>query len=222
MMYEELRNFRAETGKPVVAAMLDVAASGGYYLACACDQIWAQPSTITGSIGVIMMTPNVTDTLSMIGARMITFTSGPMKDAGSPFRPMKPEEKAHFQHLIDTMYADFLAIVDQGRPKLSEQQIRPLADGRVYLGRDAFKAGLVDQIGSLDDAITAAQQLAGLSDEKIIVVQYARPIAYRPNIYAQPATPMTAPTSGNLSSIPWPFWLEHSTPSFLYLWAPGW
>lgn len=222
MMHHELQTFRTETGKPVIAAMLDVAASGGYHLACASDEIWAQPSTITGSIGVIMMTPNISETLSMIGARVYAFTSGPMKDSGSPFRALKPADEALFQDLVDTMYADFLRVVAQGRPNLTPDEIHRLADGRVYLGREAAELGLVDHVGPLDDAIEAARTRAGLAETDIILVQYARPIAYRPNIYAQPAMPTPEAATPSVAPIAWPPWLEHSTPQFLYLWAPGW
>lgn len=219
MMYHELASFRTDTKKPVIAAMLDVAASGGYYLACACDEIWAQQSTITGSIGVIMLTPNISDTLQMIGAQVYAFRSGPMKDAGSPFKPMAPADEAYFQDLVDTMYADFLEVVAKSRKRLSTADIQALADGRVYLGREARDLGLVDRVGSLDDAIAAARDKAGLNGREIVLVQYARPIAYRPNIYAQPAHP--APNA-SLQAFMLPPWLQHSTPQFLYLWAPGW
>lgn len=222
MMHHEIDNFRAQTGKPVIAAMLDVTASGGYHLACACDEIWAQPSSITGSIGVIMMTPNISETLKMIGVRVYAFTSGPMKDSGSPFRPMEPADEAFFQDLVNQMYADFLRVVENGRPNLTPEQIRKLADGRVYLGKEAVKLGLVDHVGSLDDAVEAARQRAGLAEKDIVLVQYARPIAYRPNIYAQPSIPAPQAGSPSLPAVSLPPWLAHSTPQFLYLWSPGW
>ena len=111
LMYGEVLRFRAQTGKPVIAAMLDVAASGGYYLACAADTIYAQPTTVTGSIGVIMMAPEFAGTMQKIGVRVNVIKSGEMKDMGSPFREMNEQDRAVLQGLIDGMYARFLDVV---------------------------------------------------------------------------------------------------------------
>lgn len=218
IMYAELVAFRERTGKPVVACLMDLGTSGGYYLACAADRIVAHPTTITGSIGVVMLSPNVAGTLDRIGAAVHIFRSGPLKDAGSPFRAMTDADRAVFQKLIDSMYARFLDVVARGRPNLTREQIATLADGRVFLGPEALAAGLVDQIGSLDGALFEAKRAAGLEKTPVLVVQYSRPLAHRPNVYAQgdPGPPaMTWP-------IALPSWLTHSTPQALYLWAPGW
>ncbi len=217
LMYRELCKFREKTEKPVVASMLDLAASGGYYLACACDAIYAMPATVTGSIGVVMMLPNVSDGLARIGIHMETIKSGGMKDAGSPFRAMGAPERAHFQGIIDEMYADFVDVVASGRSGLSEERVRALADGRVFLGREAKEVGLVDEIGDVQDAIVAAKQRAGLGDAAVRVVQYARPHGYRPNVYAHPAAPQPVVNLINIDT-PW----SAGTPQFMYMWSPGW
>jgi len=218
LMYTELRNFREKSGKPIVAALLDVAASGGYYLACAADRIYAQPTSVTGSIGVIMLTPDISGTMTKIGMKMNVIKSGPLKDMGSLFREMSAADQAAFQSLIDGMYARFLDVVGRARSRLSPDQVRTLADGRVYLAAEAKERGLIDEIGTLRDALTAAKQAAGLADTKVKVVQYGRPLAYRPNVYAQadgPAAPV------NVVNVQLPDWLRSPAPQLMYLWAPG-
>jgi protease-4 len=219
IMYTELRSFRQRTGKPVIAAMLDIAASGGYYVACAADRIYASPTTVTGSIGVIMLAPEFSGTMSKIGARVNVIKSGDMKDAGSPFREMTEKDRAVFQGLIDKMYDRFLTVAATSRKSIPPERLRELADGRVYFGPEAKELGLVDEIGSLHDALAASKHAANLDQQSVKVVQYSRPYAYRANIYAYGDTP---PAQVNLVNIGLPEWLTNPTPQFLYLWAPGW
>jgi protease-4 len=219
LMYEELRSFRQSTGKPVVACLLDVGASGGYYVACAADQIYALPTTVTGSIGVIMMSPEFSGTMDKIGMKMNVLKSGDLKDAGSMFRAMNERDRAVFTKMITSMYERFLEVVHAGRPNLPAERLRELADGRVYLGPEAKEYGLVDEVGTLDDALLAAKAAAGIADQKVLVVEYARPLAYRPNVYAQGEPP---PAQVGLLHVELPDWLATGAPQFLYLWAPGW
>jgi protease-4 len=219
IMHSELVAFRRRTGKPVVASMLDIAASGGYYIACAADRIYAQPTTVTGSIGVIMLTPEFTGTMQKLGIEVNVIKSGELKDAGSPFRDMEPQDRAVFEKIIMTMYERFLDVVLAGRPQLTPERLRELADGRVYLAPDAQEQGLVDEIGSLDDAIACAKLRAGLGKSPVLVVQYAVSHAHRPNIYAE--TPGTGNTQVNLIHISAPELFSGSTPQFLYMWSPG-
>jgi protease-4 len=219
LMYLELCRFRAQTGRPAVASMLDVAASGGYYIACATDRIYAHPTTITGSIGVIMMTPDVSGTMQRIGMQMNVVKSGPRKDAGSMFRPMNEEDRAVFENLVERMYGRFLSIVGDARDQLPPDELRALADGRVFLGTEACELGLVDEVGTVYDAIAGAKRLAGLDGRKVVVVQYARPLAHRPNVYAKPPA---GPAQVNLINVELPTWLRDPTPRMWYLWAPGW
>lgn len=219
IMYAELQRFRNATGRPVIASMLDVAASGGYYLACGADRIYASPTTVTGSIGVIMLLPQFSGTMAKLGVEMNVIKSGPMKDMGSMFRNMRPEERAVFQGLIDGMYDRFLAVVAQSRREIEPDTLRSLADGRVYLGPQAAEHGLVDEVGTLRDAIAAAKSAAGLDNTPVKVVRYSRPPAYRPNVYAE------APghwRQVNLVNITLPDWMNSPSPHLMYLWAPGW
>lgn len=217
LLYQEIKSFRQKTRIPVVAGLLDVAASGGYYLACACDRIVAMPTTVTGSIGVIMITPDVSAGLSKLGIRMNVIKSGALKDSGSPFRELGEEDRRVFQGLIQGMYERFLGVVQSGRTALSADRVRELADGRVFLGEEALKNGLVDELGDLNAAIDAARRLAGLGDQPIRIVQYARPYGYKPNIYSAGEAP--APQL-NLINIQAPLGLN-AAPQFMYLWSPG-
>lgn len=218
LMYTELRRFRERSGKPVVACMLDVAASGGYYIACAADRIYAHPTTVTGSIGVIMHLPEFTGTMAKLGVAVNVIKSGAMKDAGSMYREMKPKERQYFEHLVDQMYGRFVDVVAKSRTELDRAALKPLADGRVYLGSEAVELGLVDGVGTVHDAISAAQARAGLTETPIQVVLYKRALAHRPNVYAAHEP---APAQVNLINVTLPDWLAAS-PQFLYLWAPGW
>ncbi len=218
IMHEEILRFR-KSGKPVVTMMMDVAASGGYYIACASDEIIAYPSTVTGSIGVIAQMIDLSGTMNKIGLSMNTIKSGPNKDAGSPFRPMSEPEHAIFQKLVDEYYNRFVDVVAKGRPKLTREQIVQLADGRVYTGAQAVEAGLVDRLGGLHDAVDAAKKRAHL--DRCRVVSYHRPEAWDPNIYAESNSPAAkAPTISLLGDI-WPSWLRPGNTYFMYLWVPN-
>lgn len=219
LMYEQLQDFRRRTGKPVVAVLLDVAASGGYYLACAADRIHALPTTVTGSIGVIMIAPEFSGTMRKIGVNVNVIKSGEMKDLGSLFREMSERDRTVFQGLIDGMYARFVEVVGRGRPEVPRDRLNELADGRVFLAPEAREHGLIDEIGTLPEAIQAAKAAAGLADAKVRVVRYIRPLDYRPNIYARGHTP---PGQVNLLHVELPAWLTGPAPQLLYLWAPGW
>jgi protease-4 len=167
-MYEAVRKFRAETRKKVVVSMSSVAASGGYYVACAADKIYANPGSITGSIGVIAEWFNYGDLLRWAKMEDIVIKSGTLKDAGSPTRPLTESERAYFQGLIDNMYNQFVSAVAAGR-KMKDDSVRKLADGRVYTGQEAKQNGLVDELGTLQDAIAAAAKMAGVSGEPRVI-----------------------------------------------------
>jgi len=202
--------------KPVVAAMLDISASGGYYIACAADQIVAEPTTITGSIGVIMLTFNAKGLLDKVGVSTDAIKSGPNKDAGSPFRPLKPEERQIFQGMIDEFYGRFVDVVASSRTKLTKEKVRELADGRVYSGCQAQKLGLVDDLGGLDSAIDRAKELAGMKKAKVIM--YHRPTGYRGNIYSSTKPLPAANSQGNVLNIQVPDLMPQG--AFMYLWQP--
>ncbi|MCL6448328.1 MAG: signal peptide peptidase SppA [Armatimonadetes bacterium] len=157
-----------QTGKKVVASMGDVAASGAYWIASRTDKIIANPGTLTGSIGVIMETQDLRGLYEKIGVGTETFKSGPHKDMGSPARAVTPEERAIFQSMVDDIYEQFLAAVAEGR-KMDVAALRSLADGRVFTGRQAFRAGLVDELGNYRAAVGIAGDLAGLGSDPRVV-----------------------------------------------------
>jgi protease-4 len=167
-MYEAVKKFRKESGKKVVVSMSSVAASGGYYVACAADRIFANPGSITGSIGVIAEWFNYGELLQWAKTESIVIKSGEMKDAGSPTRPLTEAERAYFQSLIDNMYNQFVSAVADGR-KMDAGLVRKLADGRVYTGQEAKNIGLVDELGTLQDAVAAAAKLGGITGKPEIV-----------------------------------------------------
>jgi len=215
IIHHELKAFKASRKIPVVASIMDVGASGGYYIAAAADAVYAHPSTVTGSIGVIMLTVNARGLLEKVGLEATAVTSGPRKDMGSPFRAMTPEERAIFQELIDSMYQRFLTVVQEGRPKLTMEQIKKLADGRVYTGEQAKAAGLVDEIGYLEDAVEAVKKQAGLTEAR--VVMYRRPGEYSNNVYSKAfaANGLAALAQMDVLSF-----ARGGTPQFMYLWMP--
>ncbi len=216
IMYGEVLHFKECTGgkRPVVAVMMDVAASGAYYLACGCDEIVAQPTTVTGSIGVIMQMVNVAGTMRKIGVDANAIKSGRMKDAGSPLRELKPEEREIFQQLVNQFFDRFVEVVAKGR-SLEEARVREFADGRVYSAQQALDLKLIDRIGTLRDALCGVKEKIGA--KRVKVVTYHRPLGWKPNIYAeQPA----APAQLNLLNIQLPN-LLYSDAQFMYLWSPG-
>lgn len=217
IMHAEIMRFR-KTGKPVVAIMMDVAASGGYYIACACDEIIAYPTTVTGSIGVIMQMINFSGSLAKLGISTDAITSGPNKDAGSPLRTMTADERALFQAVIDEMFGRFVDAVDEGRPNLTRERILELADGRIYTAKQAREAGLIDRIGSLRDAFKRAKELANVKRARIIT--YHRPLAWHPNIYAQVPSPAPRASTASLINLELPKWLRPGEAQFMYLWVP--
>jgi protease-4 len=162
--------------KPLVASFGDTAASGGYYIAATAQRIFAEPTTLTGSIGVILEMPQVGELLDKVGVKMETVTSGPWKDAGSMFhRALTPEERSRWQAVIEPAYERFLRVVAQGR-KLPLDRVRPAADGRILTAQEALDLKLVDQIGYLDDAVREAWRLARVESTRVI--RYAMPFSF--------------------------------------------
>lgn len=159
----EVKRLR-EQGKVVVSSMGDVAASGGYWIAATTDHIMASPATITGSIGVIMQVTNMEGLYEKLGLRVETIKSGEHKDIGSSTREMTEEERRLLQDLIDDMYDQFVTVVMEGR-NMTREQVLELADGRIFSGRGALEAGLIDSLGNFHDAVAKAAELAGLGDD---------------------------------------------------------
>ncbi len=176
-IYEEVRRVR-DSGKPVVCSMGSVAASGGYYIAVGFDKIVANPGTTTGSIGVIAEIPRVDRLLKRLGVEIAVVKSGRYKDIGSPYREMTPDERRLLQEWIDDAYDQFLHTVSRERD-IPVDSLRPVADGRVFTGRQAMKLGLVDTLGTLRDAARLAGKLAGLREEPKLV----RPVTRRISVW---------------------------------------
>jgi protease-4 len=163
-IYEEIRNVRSSSGKPIIASLDSVAASGGYYIACACDSIVANPGSITGSIGVILQWMETKDLLAWAKLKPQTITSGAMKAAGSPYEDLTDVQRAYFQAIVTQLHSQFVRAVAAGRKgKLSEEDVSRIADGRVFTGEQALRLKLVDRLGNLDDAIRAAGKAGGIS-----------------------------------------------------------
>jgi len=157
---EEVKKTRE--AKKVVASLGSVAASGGYYVASACDLIMASPGTATGSIGVIMQLTNLEQLTKKIGVDVFSLKAGALKDMGSPFKPLTPEEKAVFQGLLNNIHEQFIADVAQNR-NLPLDKVRTLADGRIFTGKEAKELGLVDALGNYNDAVEKAGRLGGIT-----------------------------------------------------------
>jgi protease-4 len=225
VMYREIKRFKAATGKPVVISMADVAASGGYYLAYAGDEIVAMPTTITGSIGVIMQTFNFAEGMRKIGIRADAITSGPNKAAGSPFEPMSPEHRELLQNVVTEFYAGFRQVVVDNRPAISESDIDRITDGRVVTGRRAVELGMVDRLGDLHDAFAAAKERAGLKAARL--VKYHRPIEHIGSVYASGGSPVAGEAGGlgaaqiNLVQLNLGAGAAATPTNFYYLWDPA-
>jgi protease IV len=195
ILYHELKKFRQETGVKLVAHIMDVGASGAYYAALSADAITAQPTSVTGSIGVIMYRVDATVLMQKVGVQAVEIASADKKGLGSPFRPVSDEERRIFQGVIDSLYGRFTGLA-----------VKKMADGRIFTSAEAQAGGLIDGIGYLEDAIELAKKKAGLAEAK--VVTYLRPGEYRTNIYSM-----------NLINIDLGD-LADPGAKFLYLWWP--
>lgn len=159
-LYGAIRRLR-EAGKPVVASLGAVAASGGYYIAVAADQIYANPGTLTGSIGVVMQMANLNALMKKVGVEYVVVKAGEFKDVGNFARPMTAEERRILQALLDDVHGQFIAAVADGR-KLDRAVVRRFADGRVFSGTQAKALHMIDELGGLEEAVEGAATLAGL------------------------------------------------------------
>ncbi|MCK5244712.1 MAG: signal peptide peptidase SppA, partial [Desulfobacterales bacterium] len=173
IIYHEICEFKKRTGVKVIASFLDIAASGGYYVACAADRIIAHPTTITGSIGIIAFKFNIQGLLSKIGIEEESIKAGDKKDLMTPFRAATAEEREILQTIINNLHQRFIDVVEQGRPSLTREEIERIADGRIFSADQALDMKLIDQIGYLDDTIHEMKQELGLKEATVIA--YLRP-----------------------------------------------
>lgn len=213
ILYREISVFKERRKIPVIATIMDVGASGGYYVALAADAIVAHPTSITGSIGVMMLTLNAEGLLRKVGVTPLTIKSGEKKDMGAPFRGLTEEERAIFQSVIDDLHSRFVSLISKER-RLPEERVRALADGRIYTAQRALELGLVDRVGYLEEGVELAKRAAGTAEARIVM--YHRPREYRSNLYssAQPPERLDFPLV-QLSGL-----LLGPGPRFLYLWWP--
>jgi protease-4 len=213
-MYEMVKKFRDTTKKPVIADTQEVTASGAYYLACGCDKIVAHPTSVVGSIGVIFQTFEVSGIMSKLGITSNAIASGPFKEMGSPFKPLRDDERALMQQMVDEYYSRFLNVVTTNR-HIDPAHLKEATDGRVFSGAKAVEIGLADQTGLLDDALNLAKQMANAPTAQ--VVMYKRPYGYSGSIYS---TSTIQPPRSDVMKLDIPAADDLIPTGFYYLWQP--
>jgi len=172
-IFEELQKTKSQHRKPIVASMGSLAASGGYYIACASDRIFANPGSITGSIGVIVQLANISRLLEKVGVKSVTIKSGEHKDMGSMTKDLSPQDQKIFQDVLDDVHDQFIDVVAKSR-RMDKEKVREISDGRIFTGRQAVSLGLIDELGNLSDAVNCAAQMAGIKGKPRIVEERKR------------------------------------------------
>lgn len=210
-IHAALRKLQA-AGKTLVVSMGSTAASGGYYISAPADRIYANPDTLTGSLGVILSTLNYEEAFERLGLENYVYKSGELKDIGSGTRQPTDEERAVLQSIVDEAFEGFVRVIVEGRG-MDEARVRELADGRVYTGSQAQRLGLVDELGNLDEAIAGARELAGL--EIATVVRYTRSSSLRALLMSRLAAPQQPADPLGLRTI-----TDPRTPQLEYRWIP--
>lgn len=215
VIHHEILKFKKDTGIPVVASIGDRGASGGYYIAMAADTVFANPTAIVGSIGVILQHFDISELLTKVGVRTDPIKSAEKKDLNSPLRKMTEDERGVLQKVVDDLYERFVEVVVQGRPGLKREDVLPLADGRVVSGTEAAALKLVDRAAYLTDAISEAQERGEI--ESPTIVHYTRVAKSGANIYAESNvdSPRGRGLSVHLELGAW------DGPRLYYLWQPG-
>jgi len=214
ILYNEIVKFRERTKIPVVSLMMGLATSGGYYVASGSDHIIAHPSTITGSIGVISIFPNLGELFSKIGIEVNVIKSGKLKDSGSAFRDMTEEETQLFQNIVNELYQKFLdAVLHRKGSTLSLDELKDIADGRIYTAQQALKLKLIDEIGYFDAALAKVMSLARVRDAKVVTYTYYP--KKKTNLYAQSLEAPTVLEGEDLKNI-----FKSLKSGFYYLWLP--
>ncbi len=182
IIFHSLMEFKKSKNIKIVASMGDIAASGGLYVAMAADEIYAHPTTITGSIGVMMPNLNYSGLFKKLGIVSDPVTSGRFKDIGSPYKPSDPREREILQKLVMEQHKKFVEVIKKGRPKMTTAQIQGMADGRIFSAQEAHKNGLIDGVGYLDDAYRRLAEIAGFPVNRL--VRYANIWRTGNNIYS--------------------------------------
>jgi protease-4 len=215
IIYHEIAAYKEKTGVKMVVAMMDVAASGGYYISLPADWIMAHPTTVTGSIGVIFARPQVSGLMEKVGLGVNVSKSGVYKDMGSPFRTPTEEEGLLFQGLTDTLASRFHQLTLKHR-KLTPEQHAQIATARVFLAPEAKAIGLVDELGYLSDAVAKSKSLAGLPPSAKVIT-YRRGVTANDNIYNSPSgSDRARELNGGLTSLVSLGFIPD--PGFYYVW----
>ncbi|MFW6131221.1 MAG: signal peptide peptidase SppA [Candidatus Aminicenantaceae bacterium] len=214
ILYTEILNFKKKTNLPVVALMMGISASGGYYVSSACDSIIAHPSTITGSIGVISIFPDFHQLMDQVGIQVNVIKSGKMKDAGSSFKELSSKEQDIFQGIVNDFYQKFLDAVYRNRKNvLSKKELKELADGRIYTASQALRLKLIDEIGYFHTAQNEIKRLAGIKDAQVVTYTYH---PYKTtNIYSTDSNKTDVFKENTYSKL-----FPSLTTGFYYLWLP--
>jgi len=214
IIYHEIKVFKERKKIKVYAVVMDLAASGGYYVAQAADRIIVHPTSLTGSIGVIALKMNLSGLMDKVGVDFEVVKSGDHKDFLSPFRALTKDERLIFQKTIDSLHQRFVSTIEENRTQLSRDEIIKLADGRIYTSQQALDAKLIDQIAYMDEAEEFIKKDLGLNEMRVII--YHRAGQYKSNIYSSPPVPPSINFNFvNLNFIP-----ETPGPNFMYLWMP--
>lgn len=214
IIYHEIMSFKKKRKIKVYVSIVDLAASGGYYIAMSGDTLMAHPTSLTGSIGVIAVKVNVSGLMEKIGVGWEVVKSGDKKDFLSPLRALTTEEKKLFQNTIDSFHNRFVDTIVKNRPDLNLEAVKSLADGRIYNSDQALDAKLIDKIGYLDDTLELIGEELDIKDPKVIT--YHRPGEYKSNLYSSlPNSPTI-----NLLNIDLGLNIDRTSPHFMYLWMP--
>ena len=214
IIYHEVKAFKAKRNIKVYASVLDLAASGAYYISLSADKIFAHPTSLVGSIGVIAVKVNTKALMEKIGVDWEVIKSADKKDFLSPFRPLTKEEKKIFQETIDGFHDRFVRVIAANRIQLNVESVQKLADGRIYSSEQALNLGLIDHIAYMDEAEEMIKNDLGVQDIKLVA--YHRPGEYKSNIYSSlPVTPVI-----NLINLNLDFFPQTKGSAFMYLWMP--
>ncbi len=214
IIYHEIKKFKERKKIKVYAVVMDLAASGGYYVAQAADRIIVHPTSLTGSIGVIALKMNLGGLMEKVGVNVEVVKSGDHKDFLSPFRSLTEDERLIFQKTIDNLHQRFVTTIEDNRKQLNREEIKKLADGRIYTSQQALDAKLIDQIAYMDEAEEFIKKDLGL--EEIRLVLYHRSGQYKSNIYSSPPVPPAI----NFNFLSLNLMPETPGPNFMYLWMP--
>ncbi|WP_031481750.1 signal peptide peptidase SppA [Maridesulfovibrio frigidus] len=215
ILYNELMMFKKKTGAKIVVSMMDVAASGGYYVSLPADEIMAHPTTLTGSIGVIFIRPKIDGLMDKIGVSIEVSKSGRNKDMGFPFKPDTPEQKAIIDSII-TNYANRFKTLVQKHRTITKANMDQISTAQIFSADGAVKAGLVDSIGYIPDAVAKACELAGISNDSKVIT-YKRKTYPNDTLYNSASSQVSAPALINIDA----GYLMPPKAGFHFLWYPA-